>query len=66
MNKNLKTAFVYSNLPSAAHFYSTDWPSGRGVGAGGAEGESVPPKVLICQNFGQNIQTFGQRSFEIF
>jgi len=37
-----------------------------GVGAGGAGGDSAPPKVLICQKFGQNPRTFGQRSLDFF
>ena len=31
-----------------------------GVGGGGAGGANAPPKVLICQKFGQNPWKFGQ------
>jgi len=34
--------------------------SGSRVGAGSEEGESAPPKVLICRNFGQNLKVFWQ------
>jgi len=37
-----------------------------GAGAGDVGRASAPPKVLICQKFGQNLKTFGHRRFEIF
>jgi len=36
-----------------------------GVGGGGAGGVSAPPKVLICRKFGQNLNEFGHKSFDI-
>jgi len=35
----------------------------EGVGAGS---ESAPPKVLVCQKFGQDLKIFEHRNFDIF
>ena len=36
-----------------------------GVGGGDAGDARAPPKVLICGKFGQNVNEFGHKCFDI-